>query len=714
MSALDQLAERCGIQRSMVDVFGKERVTTTELKQALLRTMGFDVETEEQAEAALAGLQEREWDRPLPPVLVPFPDTGEVSVPIHVTRDADELRWSLRLEDGTARSGQAFLRDLAVIEEHTAGGRVLVRKQLSLPANLPWGYHVLKLQQYEAEMLLIITPGRCWLPDVQDGQRYWGIAAQLFLLRSERNWGIGDFTDLRELLKLAQTQGAELVGLNPLHAMFLDRPGDASPYSPSDRTLLNVLNIDVEAIPEFARCEEARKLVGAEHFQQRLAFVRSSPLVQYETVAELKLAVMRLLFAAFEEDGDAQRSQQFSDFHQERADLLDRACLFQAMRAYFSNRTPAQSDLQDWPEKYRSSGSPGVAEFAEKQAHAVRFHLWLQWIADSQLKEAAEAASGMAIGLYRDLAVGASPGAAEVWSNPESLVAGASIGAPPDILNRSGQNWGLPPLHPVRAREQAYRGFIDVVQANMRYAGGLRIDHAMALLRLYWIPNGNEPRDGAYVHYPTDDLIGILALESHRHRCLLVGEDLGTVPEGFRERMAEANILSYRVLFFEKDEKAFLPPEEYPYLALSVAGNHDLPTILGWWQSSDIALKERLGLFPDGAEDARKERERDRQSLLRALQEQGLIPRGERVSTDELIQAVHGFLGRTNSLLTVLQLDDVTSEEEQINLPATLDENPNWRRRLSRTLEELASEPSLRTTARTMTEQRKAVPEYQP
>jgi glycogen operon protein len=562
-------------------------------------------------------------------------------------------------------------------------------------------------------MPLIITPGRCWLPDIQNGRRYWGIAAQLFLLRSGRNWGIGDFTDLRELVKLAHHQKADLIGLNPLHAMFLDKPQDASPYSPSDRTLLNVLNIDVEAIPELARSAEARNLIGSEHFQQRLEFARSSPLVQYETVAELKLAVMRLLFATFEEENDPRRSQQFSHFHRERGDLLDRACLFQAMRAYFSSQTPALSDCRDWPEEYQSSRSPGVAAFAQKQADMVRFHLWLQWVADSQLREAAEAAGDMAIGLYRDLAVGAAPVGAEAWRYPESLIPGASIGAPPDILNRAGQNWGLPPLHPIMAREQAYRGFIDLVRANMRYAGGLRIDHAMALLRLYWIPNGNEPRDGAYIHYPADDLIGILALESHRHRCLLVGEDLGTVPEGFRERMAGANILSYRVLFFEKDEKAFLPPEEYPYLALSVAGNHDLSTIRGWWQGSDIDLRERLGLFAEGAEDALKERQRDRQSLLALLEEQGLIRRGKEVPIDELILAVHAFLGRTNSLLAVVQLDDITSEEEQINLPGTSSENPNWRRRLSRTLAELASDSRLSAMARTIAEQRKAVPAYQ-
>ena len=558
-------------------------------------------------------------------------------------------------------------------------------------------------------MLLIITPGKCWLPDVQRDQRYWGLAAALFLLRSEQNWGIGDFSDLRRVAKLAQDHGADLVGVSPLHAMFLDKPANASPYSPSDRTLLNVLNIDVEAVSELSLSEQARTLIESEHFQQRLAFARSSPMVQYDTVAELKLAVLRLLFVTFEEQKDSQRLQQFEDFRQERGISLNRACLFQAMRAYFSSQKSANVDSQAWPEEYRNIDSPAVAAFARKEEQAVRFHLWLQWIADRQLQEASNSGEEMAIGIYRDLAVGGAPEGAESWSQPGLLVSAASIGAPPDLLNRAGQRWGLPPLNPITARQHAYRSFIELLRANMRYAGGLRIDHAMALQRLYWIPDGNDPKDGAYVDYPTEDLIGILALESQRHQCLVVGEDLGTVPEGFRERMADANILSYRVLFFEKGDNGFVPPEEYPHLALSVAGNHDLPTIRGWWQGSDIDLRERLGLFAEGAEEARKQRERERRLLVAALDEQGLGPQQKQFRGENLAQAVHAFLGRTRSLVAVVGLDDITNEEEQVNLPGTTNENPNWRRRLSQTLEEIASDPGLKALANTFAEQRKAM-----
>jgi 4-alpha-glucanotransferase len=314
----------------------------------------------------------------------------------------------------------------------------------------------------------------------------------------------------------------------------------------------------------------------------------------------------------------------------------------------------------------------------------------------------------MAVGLYRDLAVGADKSGSETWADQAAVVSGAQVGAPPDIHNPAGQDWGLPPFHPRALQQEAYRSFVELVRANMRYAGGLRIDHVMALQHLYWIPQGRPPSEGAYVRYPLRDLIGILALESHRNECIVVGEDLGTVPDGFRERMEAANILSYRVLFFETNEHGYLPPAAYPPLALAVAGSHDLPTLRGWWEAADIEVKARLGLYPDaeGPDRARQERARERAKLVAALCREGLIAEGAVMDVAHLIRAAHAYLARSRCALAIVQIDDITDEADQVNVPATSEEHPNWRRRLSLTLEDIAVHPRLDAIARIFASER--------
>jgi 4-alpha-glucanotransferase len=317
----------------------------------------------------------------------------------------------------------------------------------------------------------------------------------------------------------------------------------------------------------------------------------------------------------------------------------------------------------------------------------------------------------MRIGLYRDLAVGADQAGAETWVNPRVAVSRARVGAPPDVLNPAGQDWGLPPFNPHALRDEGYRSFIELVSTNMRAAGGLRIDHVMALQHLYWIPQGGKPQDGAYVRYPMEDLVGILALESHRHRCLVVGEDLGTVPENFRQRMAAAGILSYRVLFFEQDAATgrFLPPHQYPALAVSVAGNHDLATLRGWWLGRDLEVKERLGLLSQPGEAARQReaRQQDKVRLLEALgQAQLSADDAAEPDVETLVMRIHRFLAQTNSGLALAQIDDLTGEVDPVNVPATSGEYPNWRRRLSMTLEELASSWSFRECTRIFRDER--------
>ncbi|WP_135470324.1 malto-oligosyltrehalose trehalohydrolase [Crenalkalicoccus roseus] len=693
-SALDRLAARMGIEPEFRDARGQVVRAGAETKRRLLAAMGVEAVDEAAAEAALAALDRAGWQHPLPPVQVARAG-GAVAVPLALPAGTGPLRWRLALEEGGERTGEAAFAALDLIEVKEQDGRRLERRRLPLPADLPWGYHCLSVEPGGAAMPLIITPGRCFLPPVlEEGRRLWGIAAQLYLLRSDTDWGIGDYGDLRSLVELAAARGAAVIGLNPLHAMFPDDPEHASPYSPASRLLLNVLNIDVAAVPELPHCPEAREVIASAEFRARLEACRAQRLVDYEGVAALKLPLLERLFESCRA-ADPARWRAFEEFRRAQGEVLERNCLFLALREHFAARAP---DWHVWPEEYRDPASPAVARFAAENRHRIDFLAWLQWIADEQLGAAAATARerGMAIGLYRDLAVGADRAGAETWANAAAVVSGARVGAPPDVFNPAGQDWGLPPFHPRALREEGYRSFIALLRANMRHAGGLRIDHVMGLQHLYWVPEGAKPDAGAYVAYPMEDLIGILALESHRQRCLVVGEDLGTVPEGFRERMAAANILSYRVLFFEQDEAgAFLPPAAYPALALAVIGSHDLPTLRGWWEGRDLDLKERLGLYPEPGEAARQRERRaqDRAALLAALRREGLLAEEEAPDIPRLSRAAHAFLARSPAMLAMAQLDDLTDEAEMVNLPATSDEHPNWRRRHSMTLEALADRP---------------------
>ncbi|MBV9440071.1 MAG: 4-alpha-glucanotransferase [Candidatus Eremiobacteraeota bacterium] len=696
LSARERLAEALGIERSYRDVSGATRVTSAETMGALVRALGVDAPDEDAAARALDRLAREEWLRPLPPVAVVRDDATAV-VTLSLPAQSREVRWQLRLEGGDRRDGCVVFETLAAVGDTSIEGRRWERRLLALDAGLPWGYHELTVAGDDRSCSLIVTPGNCWIPPaLEHGGRSWGIALQLYLLRSQCNWGIGDFSDLREIAALLAARGAGVVGLNPLHALFLDDPEHASPYSPASRLFLNVLNIDVEAVPGYATSTQAQALVRAPGFVARVQECRASRLVRYADVAALKLPVLRALFGA----RDAHDERAFAAFRSEQGEALERLALFEALRAHFVHADAARADWRRWPEHYRDPSSRECARFAREHADEVAFFAWLQWIADEQLQRACEAARSMPIGLYRDLAVGADPAGAETWSRRDAILAGVHVGAPPDVYNPHGQDWGLPAPHPHALREGRYASSVRLLRANMRHAGALRLDHAMALLHLYLIPEGFAPAQGAYVRYPIDDLMGILALESRRHRCLIVGEDLGTVPAGFRERMAAANVLSYRLLYFETDTAgAFVAPQEYPRLALAVVANHDLPTLHGWWHADDITLRARLGLLDEAESNAMaEERARERAGLLAAMQRERLLGqpvRVEDVDDDALLRTTHAFLARTSSLLVLAQLDDVVLEHDPVNIPATSGEYPNWRRRLSANVDELAHDPRL-------------------
>jgi 4-alpha-glucanotransferase len=544
---------------------------------------------------------------------------------------------------------------------------------------------------------------QCFVPEWLKNGRVWGISCQLYGLRSQRNHGIGDFEDLAQLCEIGAAAGADFVGANPLHALFSSDPERASPYSPSTRQFLNPLYIAVDRVAGTARALSS--LPAAE-----LEAVRRADLVDYPAVARLKRKVLEQAFAEQDPDPD------FARFREEGGAALEAFATFEALSEAMSI-SGSGAGWHGWPEEYRDSRSPAVASFAREYRRRVDFHAWLQCLATSQLAEVQRRAraAGMRMGLYLDLAVGVAPDGAATWAEPDLVVTGARIGAPPDLFNANGQDWGLAPLSPAGLKKRNLEPFARDIAAQMRHAGAIRIDHAMGLQRVFWIPGAAKPSGGSYVRYPLNLLLEKLAEASHEHRTVVIGEDLGTVPEGFRDRMCEAEVQSYRVMLFERGEDGrFLPPDTYPREAMACLTTHDLPTQTGWWEGHDIALREKLGLFAgEEADRARRERAEDRARVADALATAGIIGQAARdaaASAADLPEAIatgaHVYVARTPSRLMVAQIEDLTGELEQVNLPGTHMEYPNWRRVLATRLEDLLSHPRFRDATAAMASER--------
>jgi (1->4)-alpha-D-glucan 1-alpha-D-glucosylmutase len=525
---------------------------------------------------------------------------------------------------------------------------------------------------------------------------------------------MGDFTDLRQMLECCAQAGASVLGLNPLHALYPHNPAHCSPYSPSSRQYLNTLYIDVEAVEDYAECYAARRKVGGRQFQARLQKLRDTAGVDHGGVAELKTVVLQQLHAHFRArhlGKDSPRGQAFRAWRAQGGEDLERFTLYQALQAHFYAQDAELWGWPVWPEAYRDHDSPEVAAFAAAHGEQVEYYQYLQWLAEQQLAAADRRAGelGLAVGLYADLAVGVDKGGAETWVHRDLYALDTRIGCPPDDFSPLGQDWGLPPWVPARLRDAAYAPYIRMLRANMRLAGALRIDHVMGLMRLFWVPPGRDARHGAYVNYPLADLLGILALESHRNQCLVIGEDLGTVPGEVRHALFEMGVLSYKLFYFERDHQGeFQPPEHYPRQCLVAASTHDLPTLAGWWQGADLDLRASLNLYAnEGQHEAQaRGREEDKARLLRALEREGLLPQG--LGTDPaalpelppaLALAIHRHLARSPAMLSLVQAEDMLGETEQANLPGTVNEHPNWRRKLSLNLEDWTDTPRIQTLA---------------
>ncbi|WP_047309766.1 4-alpha-glucanotransferase [Rhodopseudomonas palustris] len=546
------------------------------------------------------------------------------------------------------------------------------QRTLSWPLDLPPGIHSVRLSDASGrteELPLLMSPRRAFGGAFD---RSWLIAVQLYSLRSVRNWGIGDFTDLANLIELAAALGAGGIGLNPLHALFDDRPGDCSPYSPNSRLFLNPLYVDVERLPEFSAADRP---VDA----QTLAALRDGELIDYAAVAAVKWRGLRAAYEAFRTSASDSRREAFEAFRRERAPLLTRFACFEVLRHRFGH------PWWEWPEEWRQPDDARCDLLRQgPDAAEVEFVAFTQWCADDQLRGCRDlaAARGMSVGLYLDVAVGVQSDGFDAWNEQTAISRLLSVGAPPDSLNTAGQNWGLAGFNAPGLELTGFAPFRDMLRASMRYAGAIRLDHVLGLNRLYLVPHGFAAHEGVYVQMPFEALLAVTAQESVGHRCVVIGEDLGTVPDGFRDRLAAWGIWSYRVMMFERDfhQGWFFGLEHYLPNALVTFNTHDLATYSGWRALTDLYLKRSIGVDPGESDDSRHHA---LAMLGDALRHQGI--------EHEDIYAVLTFLARTPSRLLAIALEDLLGVLDQPNVPGTVSEHPNWRRRLPKPLEDVAA-----------------------
>lgn len=693
---LHALAEAAGIASQWRDAQGRDQTVAPDAIGAVLEALGLPTGSPEQMREAREHLAAQ---AALPPLC-----TATAGQPVLLGLPG-EPEYRLDLEDGGVLEGRAR-------QEHGL---------CHLPISPPPGYHRLRIGG--AETTLAIAPARCYRPEDAlaesdarqlPGRLPWGLTVQLYGLRRGRpegpgqdgmgGGGVGDFTALAEFVSSAARKGAQAVAISPVHAQFSADPNRFSPYSPSSRLFLNVLHADPAVLGE----APLRAAFGRTGLAGEFGRLEALELVDWPAVARARLAVFRALFDSFPGDPE------FDRFRAEQGEALESHARFEALHAHLFARDPGLWNWRQWPAEFRDPASPAVAEFARAHEREVAYHAFLQWIADRGLGTAQQAArdAGASIGLIADLAVGTDGGGSHGWSRQREMLRHLTVGAPPDIFSPLGQGWGITAFSPLGLKQGGYGAFLEMLRAAMRHAGGVRIDHAMGLARLWVVPEGADPRDGAYLQFPADDMFRLVALESRRHRAIVVGEDLGTVPHGFRERLDHIGMLGMRVLWFEQRDGGgpYIPPREWSRNAAAMTTTHDLPTAVGWWRGLDIGWRARLGLLGEGEDGSaqRAERARDRATLWQAMRDSGAA-QGDPPPPEDgtpLAEAAAAQIGRSACTLALLPVEDALALAEQPNLPGTTDQHPNWRRRLPGEAATLLDDPACERRLASLAESR--------
>ncbi len=670
---LHALAAAFSVATEYWDWQGRHVTVAPATLRAVLEALGVDASTPEAARAALAEQEERPWRRALPACRA-VREGEAVTVPVHAPVGARVELW-VELEDGARRD----LRPPASGgSTRTVDGRQVEELTAALPEHLPLGYHALcaRIEGESSRMALIVTPDRLRLPPRLRGQG-WGVAAQLYSVRSQQSWGVGDLADLEDLAVWAAAQhGADFVLVNPLHAAEPVPPLEPSPYLPTTRRFTSPLYLRPERVPEYAT-------LGAD-LRERIATLQAWALpagadgdaaspIDRDRAWTAKREALRLVFDQPRTPG---RELAFQAYRRREGQGLQDFATWSVL----SERQGAHAG--GWPERYRHPSSPAVREFAAEHVREVDFQCWLQWQLDEQLAGAQQAGrrAGMALGVMHDLAVGVHPAGADAWSLQDDYARGITVGAPPDPYNQNGQNWSQPPWRPDRLAETAYAPFRSMVSTILRHAGGIRVDHVIGLFRLWWIPAGLGPTEGTYVRYDHDAMIGILALEAHRAEALVVGEDLGTVEPWVRDYLSDRGILGTSILWFEFDWEGDgkpLPPERWRELCLASVTTHDLPPTAAYLAGDHVRLRERLNVLTRPLVEELAAAAEERRAWSAALVQAGLM--GEEAGEAEMIEALHRFLTLTPSRLLCVALTDLVGDRQAQNQPGTTDEYPNWR-----------------------------------
>lgn len=652
---LETLAAQAGLSVDWKDANAKPQRVSPEVLRKVLGGLGYPAETDAEVEASLKRLNEESQSTTPPPLLTV--DHG---------KDLDLSAWfapaspfTLSLEDGSQL--QASLTDKG-----------------ALPGLATVGYHHLDVSGQQ--LTVAVAPKTCYSLSMAGNKaiaRDWGLTTQLYYLRRDGDGGIGDTQGLEAFVRAAGTRGASAVAISPVHAMFSNDSERYSPYSPSSRLFLNALYAAPGTVLGDRAVEVAIEKAGLTDEFKRLEALE---LIDWPAAAAAKWALLRELYAGFV-GSDHPFHEDFQSFRRAGGEALENHCRFEALREA-GDTLGIGGNWHEWPEKFKNPRNPALDDFAAEHSETIGFHAFAQWLIARGLERAQTAArsSGMSVGLIGDLAVGADGAGSQAWSRQDELLSALTVGAPPDILNRAGQSWGISAFSPTGLKRNGFQAFIEMLRANFAHAGGLRIDHVMGLQRLWVIPMGAPPNEGAYLNYPLDDMLRLLSLESWRHEAIVLGEDLGTVPEGLHEKLSEREILGMRVLLFEQDNATFKPIMKWSKDALATTSTHDLPTLTGWLSELDVQWNKTLGFVDDETEQAMRDgRERERQGLIKALK-QNYTMRSE--SAADIIDHSIAYLGHTQAPLVLLPIEDALGIEEQANFPGTIDSHPNWRRRL--------------------------------